>query len=1821
MKRLLSLIAILATFITTAVAQQAYSYCQLDQTTLTFYYGQPNGTAWSLDGDWNTACKGTVTTVVFDQSFANYEVTSCANWFSGFTALTTADLANLNTSNVTDFSNMFSGCNNLETLIISKNFTVTSTATITNMFYNVSATTLSVQGDTSPSIAQDIFSYQVGSGTFYVFNNPARLETDNKFELDDVEINDEYNLIEYKGGLFDTYNDYHRIEYTGWGFQINYTPKIATSGTTVTLTCSNPSFAPAVSYFDDQGTAVKLTLTEIEGGWTFEMPDAMVTIDNARFQGILQLGQENKTLTILALEESEARNSGFPNIAEYVQCQQGNNTELTNFVTTCQQNVEKVIIDKSVLKVSGLDVSYLFNGFSKLTSIEGLDNINMQRTHSTASMFAGCENLESLTIGSNFYIGPADEGYSITDMFTGCMALAKGTLTVKGNTVPTIEQDIFSVFGEGSTLITDPEDLLTLGTDVKEQNGKYSWKGGMFTQFNDKGGNSIKLADPTQAASKNNPYLINNVDDMVTLAKAVNAGEAWTKNTYFKVAKANDVFDFENVTDFQPIGTYSQKGEYSFAGYFDGNGVTMKNLIIAGTGYVGLFGYASGTLENINIDGSCTVNGSASYVGGLCGYLISGTINNCSSNTNVKGVSVVGGLVGHAGYTKNDKVTLSNNTVGMDLSKDQTISIIATSGAAGAIAGSAGTVTFTNNFYNGMNATVKVGETEYKDYGYAVNLKDAVDAKSATGGELSRGLSWIYSLYTKDLTIVGDIEISYDLYTVSFTYKDDDGNDQTISKNEEQLIQSKTFIVPNFPRSYTHEIVTTLRLLDLTKGNSYENPYLITSVEDMVKLSQYVKLDKDWARHGRFKVAEENAVFDFANVQGFEPIGASATGSGYRMTNVFNGSFDGNGVTIKNLHVENEGYAGLFGVCNYYHIEGSSQTPGYYSGSHTIQNINIDASCSFSGKIVGSVIGLMTAAAGKDYLLDVVNCHNKGASVAGTTTAGGLIGQISMTANLTRNTVWGNVTGVNVGGFNGRGAASCKFTGNLIGMDLPEGQKMTITGTNGGAFMPDYSISNNSPAFSGNFYNGMAITLILGDKEYSGHGYAVGTGKKDLKGVQSATGGDLERGLYWRYNLHTKELSIEGDIETSYVLYNVSFTYKDEEGKDQTVEMNEEQLIASSTFSLPNHPWSWTYTTVPTIRLLDMTKGNSYENPYLITSAEDMVRLSLYVKLDKDWARHGRFKVAEENAVFDFANVQGFEPIGASATGSGYRMTNVFNGSFDGNGVTIKNLHVENEGYAGLFGVCNYYHIERSSLYYSGSHTIQNINIDASCSFSGKIAGSVIGLMTAAAGRDYLLDVVNCHNKGASVTGTTTAGGLIGQISMNANLTRNTVWGNVTGVNVGGFNGSGAASCRFTGNLIGMDLPKDQKMTITGTNGGAFMPAYSNSNGSPGFTDNLYNGMTVLLKLGDKEYAGHGYAIGATKEYDGIRSATGGYCGVTNVNSGKNVEWKYDLYTKDFTVFGTGATRDYTASMAPSIVKDKIETLTIGEGVTGIGKKAFSGWTSLNTVTFDGCTLTSAVSDAFDGCTAMAEGTVILDKTNPMTADVGTDILSIVTNGTLRCAETLDMSGEVTRDGEYYIWKGGTFSHYLQECTIEGITFTENKHWATFYTEGISLAIPHGLTAYVVDEIVGNEVNVSAIDYIPAGVGVLLYSETPASNVSTGAYIGSDMGYTSLLKGSMTEMTLEKEAGYILYKDEFVLTSGGKLPANRCYLPINGSDVGKSAARMMIRDRNLSTGIETFNAKADTSDDAWYTLDGSKLNGRPARKGLYIHNRQKVFVK
>ena len=101
--------------------------------------------------------------------------------------------------------------------------------------------------------------------------------------------------------------------------------------------------------------------------------------------------------------------------------------------------------------------------------------------------------------------------------------------------------------------------------------------------------------------------------------------------------------------------------------------------------------------------------------------------------------------------------------------------------------------------------------------------------------------------------------------------------------------------------------------------------------------------------------------------------------------------------------------------------------------------------------------------------------------------------------------------------------------------------------------------------------------------------------------------------------------------------------------------------------------------------------------------------------------------------------------------------------------------------------------------------------------------------------------------------------------------------------------------------------------------------------------------------------------------------------------------------------------------------------------------------------------------------------------------------------------------------------------------------------------------------------------------------------------------------------------------------DKSILLMGGE---NMLYTPAAGASIGALRAYFKIGDDgaantrritsfNINFGegyyttgiISTTNYTNSTNSDAWYTLDGHKLDGKPTAKGIYVNNGKKVVIK
>lgn len=201
------------------------------------------------------------------------------------------------------------------------------------------------------------------------------------------------------------------------------------------------------------------------------------------------------------------------------------------------------------------------------------------------------------------------------------------------------------------------------------------------------------------------------------------------------------------------------------------------------------------------------------------------------------------------------------------------------------------------------------------------------------------------------------------------------------------------------------------------------------------------------------------------------------------------------------------------------------------------------------------------------------------------------------------------------------------------------------------------------------------------------------------------------------------------------------------------------------------------------------------------------------------------------------------------------------------------------------------------------------------------------------------------------------------------------------------------------------------------------------------------------------------------------------------------------------------------------------------------------------------------------------------------------------------------VSGKNNYTGEVTL----TFNIITRTVTLDELGLSDSQTYATYYSDTEDLVIPDGVVAYIITGVSGTSVTTKRISSIPSGVPVLVEKGTStetATDVTTG----------NQLLGTSTDKDVSTITGgtiYVLYKDEFVKTTSGTIPAHRCYLVV--SDGGNGARRLsIVHGDDGSTGIE--NLMQDESGDKWYDLLGHPIQ-KPTKAGLYINNGKKTVVK
>lgn len=181
---------------------------------------------------------------------------------------------------------------------------------------------------------------------------------------------------------------------------------------------------------------------------------------------------------------------------------------------------------------------------------------------------------------------------------------------------------------------------------------------------------SITPAKPLGEGTEEKPYQITNAAELYWFAGLVNGdksiiGNSIKQNTGACAVLTKNITINENVLNadgslneeksdtFEPWTPIGSDVSNNYTGTFDGNGHTISGLYVdSDAQYVGLFGCVgtNGKIQNVGVvDSYISATGDKVCVGGVCGYNVGGTIENCYNTGTITATAQATGIYSSVG--------------------------------------------------------------------------------------------------------------------------------------------------------------------------------------------------------------------------------------------------------------------------------------------------------------------------------------------------------------------------------------------------------------------------------------------------------------------------------------------------------------------------------------------------------------------------------------------------------------------------------------------------------------------------------------------------------------------------------------------------------------------------------------------------------------------------------------------------------------------------------------------------------------------------------------------------------------------------------------------------------------------------------------------------------------------------------------------------------------------------------------------------------------------------------------------------------------------
>lgn len=453
MKKVLLSILMLLLPLLLVEAQEPYAVLSENNTVLTFYYDNEKESRNGMSvGPFNGAesergwfeQRQQITSVVFDDSFAGCtNITSTANWFEGFSSMTSIEgIDNLNTGEVTDMSCMFRYCSKLPNL----NVTGFKTGKVTNMsdmFSGCKAlTTLDIRN----------FNMENVVNMAYMFSSCSSLISLYASDLNTANVANMEALFFYCSSL--THLDVTHLKTD------NVTNTVCMFAGSSSLTDLDLSSFQTKKFYKTDSMfeyCTKLKTIYVSEGWDMDN----VASSSAMFKDCINLvGGDGTAFNSFYTDKTKAYagSGGYLTLKEEAETGQPsepdvenqtepyalfNNNVLTFYYDnqkssrkgmdigpfaradergweSQRNNIKTVVFDETFADCKSItSTRSWFASFNNLTSIVGIENLCTDNVTNMDAMFADCWHLTSLDV-SKFNTANVTSMYG---MFSGCRAL------------------------------------------------------------------------------------------------------------------------------------------------------------------------------------------------------------------------------------------------------------------------------------------------------------------------------------------------------------------------------------------------------------------------------------------------------------------------------------------------------------------------------------------------------------------------------------------------------------------------------------------------------------------------------------------------------------------------------------------------------------------------------------------------------------------------------------------------------------------------------------------------------------------------------------------------------------------------------------------------------------------------------------------------------------------------------------------------------------------------------------------------------------------------------------------------------------------------------------------------------------------------------------------------------------------------------------------------------------------------------------------------------------------------------------------------------